>query len=219
MDFAVIFDMDGVIVDSNPYHKQAWKRFCERQGLHLSDEELTQKVFGRTGEDALPHLLKRPLNREELRRWSEEVNADYRMLFAPHIRPLPGLKAFLEALRLAGVPVAIATSAPPVNVEFVLGHTGLRDMFPIVIDDTQFTRGKPHPEVYQVAALRLGMDCRRCVVFEDSLSGIEAALDAGMKVVGVTTTHDPSELKHAHLTIGSFQDVSVEALSRLMGGP
>jgi HAD superfamily hydrolase (TIGR01509 family) len=215
LDFAVIFDMDGVIVDSNPYHKKAWKAFCCRHNISINDYELETKIYGRTGDDALPVLFDRPLDKELIAEFCSEINKNYRDLFAPFIKPLPGLLQFLDNLMAAGIKTAIATSAPPVNVEFVLQETGIEKYFNVIIDDTMITRGKPDPEIYFKTAEKLKKPASDCVVFEDSLAGITAAKYAGMKVTGVTTTHDADTLSGTDFIINDFFDITVNDLVRI----
>jgi len=162
--------MDGVIVDSNPFHKKAWKLFCDKHGIFIDDNELETKIYGRTGVDALPILFNRNLSKELIELYSSEVNANYRKLFTPHINPLPGLKELLKELKEKDVKVAIATSAPPVNVEFVLDKTGLSEYFNIIVDDTQVSKGKPDPEIYLTTAKHLKVKPERCIVIEDSIA-------------------------------------------------
>jgi len=215
LDFAVIFDMDGVIIDSNPFHKKAWKTFCSRHNILISNNELETKIYGRTGDDALPVLFNEQLDDERIALYCSEINKNYRDLYAPHIKPLPGLREFLNELMTAGIKTAIATSAPPVNVEFVLGETRLEKYFDIIVDDTMITRGKPDPEVYIKTAEKLNISATDCIVFEDSLSGITAAKAAGMGVGGVTTTHTADELKETDFIINDFFDVTINDLVQI----
>lgn len=212
---AVIFDMDGVMIDSNPYHKKAWKAFCDTHGIRLGEEDLLRNVYGRLGKDALPWIFGRELPDDLVASYSDEINALYRTLYADAIAPVPGLVAFVGLLRGAGVPVAVATSAPPVNVGFVLSRIGLAGSFDIVIDSTAVMRGKPDPEIYLTAARALGTPPETCIVIEDSLSGIEAARRAGMRVIGITTTHAAEELAVCDLVIGDFTGMTIGLLESL----
>ena len=172
--------MDGVIVNSNPYHKKAWTLFCKKHRLLITDHELESKVYGRTGDEALPILFNAELELELIEKYSAEINNNYRELFAPHIKPTIGLKEFLDELKQENIKYAIATSAPPINVDFVLSKTRLTEYFPIIVDDTQITQSKPSPEIYIKAANQLDVEPCDCIVIEDSISGIDAELNAGM---------------------------------------
>jgi len=201
--YAVIFDMDGVIVDSNPYHKISLRQFCEKYGFHLSDEELISKIYGRTNKEWITNLFG-TLTSEELLHYEEEKEGLFRELFKNDIRALAGLPTFLEKLKSGKVPVAIGTSAPRSNVDFVLMHTGLGEYFSVILDESDVIHGKPNPEIYLKVAKRLGFEPGQCVVFEDSLSGVESARKAGSKVVGVATTHSFDELSHTDYVIRDF---------------
>lgn len=209
--FAVIFDMDGVIIDSNPFHKIALKQFCNKYGFDFTDEELISRIYGRTNKEWITNLFG-PLPPHQLIQFEEEKEGLYRELYKNDIRALAGLPGFLAQLRLNKIPIAIGTSAPRSNVNFVLNHTGLGEFFPVILDETDVVRGKPDPEIYLKVAARLGLAPARCIVFEDSLSGVEAAQRAGAFVVGVTTTHRAEELAHTGLTIQDFTNLSVRIL-------
>src|SRR5690606_16927267 len=127
---AFIFDMDGVIVDSNPFHKVALRQFCKKHGRDLSEEELKERIYGRTNRDWLLNIFP-DLTDEEIARYADEKEEIFRELYANDIVALAGLGEFLKAARTLGIPMAIATSAPLENVDFTLAKTGLREYFPV----------------------------------------------------------------------------------------
>jgi beta-phosphoglucomutase family hydrolase len=213
-NLAVLFDMDGVIVDNYSYHRRAWSLFCGRYDLDF-DRAFRSSVFGGTNRDHLETFFGRALSGDEVTRYESEKESLYRELYRPHIRPLPGLIRFLDELKEAIVPMALATSSPPVNVGFVLEKTGAAGYFHHVIDSSGVTRGKPDPEIYLKAADALGMDPGRCVVFEDSRNGIRAAQRAGTKVVAVATTHTADELPAVDLVIKDFKYIKLDDLQIL----
>ena len=208
MKHAFIFDMDGVLVDSNPTHKIALKQFCKKHGYDLSETDLREKIYGRTNRDWLLNLFGN-LNEETIRAYAEEKEALFRELYVD-IKPLDGLHSFLKKLDANGIPLAIATSAPRANVDFTISKTGITHFFPIILDDSFVTKGKPDPQIYLKSAAALGMPSGQCVVFEDSLSGVMAAKRAGCKVVGVTTTHTREELAETDLNIDNFESITPE---------
>jgi HAD superfamily hydrolase (TIGR01509 family) len=215
-EFAVIFDMDGVIVDSNPYHKLALREFCRKHGHQLSEEQLKSRIYGRTNRDWLTNLFG-PLPESVIRRYGEEKEQLFRDLFVKAIQPLSGLKRFLLLLEERGIPKAIATSAPRANVDFTLEHTGLARFFSIVLDESHVSRGKPDPEIYLKTADALGYPSAKTFVFEDSISGVQAAKAAGAHVIGVSTTHSPHELAGTRLVIEDFTQIQIRDLERLTG--
>lgn len=215
-NFAVIFDLDGVIVDSNPVHKIALRRFCRRHGIELSEEQLQTRIFGRTNTDWLRQVFGEKIGEAQIQQFAEEKEALFRVLIEPTIKPVKGLVEFLEKLKRNGIPRMIASSAPAKNVDFVLEKTGTRDYFPIILNETAVTHSKPHPEIYIKATQLLHLPPARCVVIEDSLSGIAAAQKAGCPVIGITTTHPPEELQMTDLVIADFEQLEIDHLERLV---
>jgi beta-phosphoglucomutase len=212
--FAVLFDMDGVIVDSNPYHKTALRSFCKQHGHTLSEEELREKIYGRTNRDWLTNVFG-PLPEEIIKKFSDEKEALYRREFENDIIAVKGLAVFLQLLNKENIPRAIATSAPRINVDFTLSKTNLTNFFSVILDESFVSRGKPDPEIYLKSAEALGYKPEDCIVIEDSLSGIEAGKRAGAKVIAITTTHAQAELSHADLIISDFADLSIPHLASL----
>lgn len=210
-----IFDMDGVIVDSNPFHKIALKQFCKQHGYDLSDQQLHEKIYGRMNRDWIISLFGN-LPEETVQQYAEEKEALFREIYSNDIKPVNGLVPFLEKLNEYDYPRVVATSAPSENVDFTLSKTSTRDFFPIVLDDSDVLNGKPHPEIYLKAAAMLKIPPDQCLVFEDSLSGIAAGKAAGCKVIGITTTHPTNELADVDLVIDNFTDLDPKKLvSRL----
>lgn len=207
--------MDGVIIDSNPYHKKAWLAFCKKYNLFLNEDELENKIFGRTGSEALVYLFGKEISKELSELYIAEINQNYRTLYEPFIKPLDGLVAFLDILKNENIKFAIATSAPFVNINFVLEKTGLTDYFKIIIDASKVKRGKPDPEIYLKTAAKLNTPAENCVVFEDSISGVNSAINAKMKVIGVTTTHTKEELTNTNFTINNFVNLNISSLNDL----
>ncbi|MFW5820969.1 MAG: HAD family hydrolase [Bacteroidota bacterium] len=215
MKKALIFDMDGVVVNNDRYHYLAWKEFAEKHGKKLSFEEV-KSWFGSTNISILIDFFDRELSPDDIKKYSAEKEKIYRDIYSPHIKPIKGLKGLLEAASGDGFVIGLATSAPPENVEFVLERTKLRKYFTEITDDSQISRGKPDPEIFITTAGKLGIDPSRSIVFEDSFYGIEAGKKAGMKVVAVASTHQPDKLKHADRVIINFSEIDLEELDILM---
>lgn len=209
--FAFIFDMDGVLVDSNPFHKTALKQFCEKHGYNLSEKELREKIYGRTNKDWIVNIFG-DIGEEKIQQYANEKETLYRQLYANNIVPFKGILSFLEKLDKNNIPRAIGTSAQRANVDFTLSKTKMDKYFDIILDDTCITHSKPHPEIYIKAAAALSLSNANCVVIEDSLSGVQAGKAAGSKVIGITTTHTPDELAEADLIIHDFADLDPEKL-------
>lgn len=204
---AVLFDMDGVVIDNLPYHVDAWLLYCERHGIHLTREIFYKDLNGLNSKDTFEWLLKREITREEIIEMEEEKEEIYRGFYKPFLSPAPGLMDFLALLKANGIKTALGTSAGPGNIDFILDGLGIRAEFDAVIGGAEVTKGKPDPEIYVRAAGLVHVSPEDCWVIEDSLQGIEAGLSAGMKVVGMTTSHSPDELSHTHITSPDFIDL------------
>lgn len=213
-NFAVIFDMDGVIVDSNPTHKSAIKQFLDKHGKSMSDREMREKVYGRINRDWLQATFP-GIGDEKIREYIQEKEQIFREMFAEKLVPLPGLPEFLEDLSNHDVPLAVASSAPEVNVDWVLENTGLQDYFKVILHEGYVHHGKPHPEMYLKSIKALNMEPSRCIIFEDSLSGVEAGKRAGGIVIGVTTTHSGDELGDTEYCIRDFSEIDYDILVQI----
>jgi beta-phosphoglucomutase len=203
---ALIFDLDGVIVDSNPMHSACWREYLAGFGVSVGGE-FDRNMYGRRNDDIVRSVFGPDLDEAALRRHGAEKEKLYRRRMGPvlHDCLVPGLVAFLE--RRKDLPMAVASNAERANVDFVLDGARLRHYFRVVIDGGQVKRPKPDPEVFLLAAGRLEMPPAACIVFEDSLAGAEAARAAGARVVGVATTHDRLP---ADLNITDFLDARLE---------
>ena len=200
---AFLFDMDGVIIDSNPTHVLAWEEYNRRQGVELT-EEMRLRMYGRRNDELIRDFLGDGLTDVEVFAHGAAKEALYRELMLPLAGEslVPGVRELLA--RHAAMKMAVATNGEGPNVDLVLDGAGLRSHFPVVLNGGQVTNPKPHPEIYLRAAELLGASPSECVVFEDSHTGVAAGLAAGMRVVGLSTTHD--ELPGVSLLIPDFHD-------------
>jgi len=203
MTHAFLFDMDGVIIDSNPFHKISLRQFCQQHGYDLTDDQLREKIYGRTNKDWIPNVFGN-ISSELVAQYGEEKEALFREMYKDDIEPLKGLVDFLVKMDAAGIPRAIGTSAPRSNVDFTLEKTHTAKYFTTILDESFVKKGKPDPEIYLKAAAALNIEPKYCVVFEDSLAGVASGKAAGCKVVGITTTHTPDELFEADLIAPDF---------------
>ena len=196
MEYGFIFDMDGVVIDSNPYHKIAWEKFLAGQGIHYDDKLFDNVLSGRTGPTSLRLIFGEDLNREKLDLFLEEVDLNYQTILrqAEDVRPIAGLHTFLDQLIRNGYRLALATSAPALNIELGLQKLKLENTFEHIVGKVDVSHGKPHPEVYLTTLELLGMAAENCIVFEDSKAGIQSAQNAGIKVVGIASAHSKEEL-------------------------
>jgi HAD superfamily hydrolase (TIGR01509 family) len=189
---AVVFDMDGVLVDSGAHHREAWVAMCRDCGV-TPPPEFWRLTIGRPAEEAVV-LLVGDVGRGETRRLADLKREHYTRLARRGVVAVAGVGAFVQALVRAGVPRAVATSASRRDLARVLDALGLTRHLDVTVTADDVRRGKPHPEVYLKAAEGLGVDAAACVVFEDAIVGVQAARAAGMRVIGVTTAHTADEL-------------------------
>ncbi len=212
---AAIFDLDGVLVDSGACHRAAWRALLKELGAEPRDGEFWRMTIGRPVEEALPLLLGRRLSPQEIARYSKRKTALYHQLAEGRFQPVPGAITFARSLERENVPRALASSASARSVDVVLSSLGLTSQFPVVVTADDVDRGKPDPEVYLAAASRLGVAPQACVVFEDSLVGVEAARRAGMRPIGLTTAHTAAELKTAGAVrvLADFEGLTWETIA------
>ncbi len=185
---AVIFDIDGTIVDNMHLHAEAFAVFAERHGLPPLTSEDRARLDGRRNSEIFPILFKREVPREEWQAYEREKEGLYRELSKGRLSPMKGLQLLIDRLREAGIPMALATSAPEANVIHTLHELGLSAAFPVIVRGDEVARGKPAPDVFIEAARRLQAAPGDCLVFEDAPMGVEAAHAAGMPVVALTTS-------------------------------
>lgn len=199
---ALIFDMDGVIVDSNPTHREAWELFNRRYGMETT-EAMHQRMYGKHNADIVRDYFGPDLAHEEVVARGAAKEQVYRELAGSRLEQMlvPGLRDFLEEYK--GLPKGVGSNAEPANVEFILEKAALRPYFQAVVDGHQVQNPKPHPEVFLRVADQLGIEPKKCIVFEDSPTGVQAGLAAGMKVVGLGTTFE--NLPGTSITVDNFQ--------------
>lgn len=200
--------MDGVLVDTNPFHKRAWTAYARQLGHDISEEWMASHVYGRINREALASLLGYEPTEEEVKEHTRKKETMFIGEYSNHIRLVAGLKTLLPVAKSMGIPMAVATSAPRMNVEFIFDRLGLDEYFPIVVDDEFVKKGKPNPEIYLLTAQKLGFNPTDCLVFEDSFSGVTAGLDAGMKVIAVSTTHAAEEFDGVEIVIEDFEELN-----------
>ena len=204
---AYIFDMDGTMVDNVPYHIKAWKEFSRKYGNELSERDIVGWM-GMTNRAYQERILGRQVDDAESGRMSEEKEVLYRELYRPHMRPAPGLTRLLDLATARGVRLAVASGAPKANINFIMDGLDLRRYFPVLVDDSTYSRGKPDPECFLTAARMLGVEPKDCTVFEDAVKGVQAGKAAGMEVVALTLYTPAEELlaAGADRAISSFDE-------------
>jgi beta-phosphoglucomutase family hydrolase len=209
---AFLFDLDGVVVDSNDLHVESWKEVARRRGFPIDDPEHIGKCGLRTLA-VVRDLLRWPVDAPEAARIGLQKEEIYREWIRERgIRPIPGVREFLSEARRLLIPCAIGSSAPRANVDLCLASLGLDGLFQATVSGEDVARGKPAPDIFLLAARRLGADPAHCVVFEDAPAGIDAARAAGMRAIALLTSHAHAEIAHAHAVVRSFAEIQPDRL-------
>ncbi len=209
MTKAVLWDLDGVLVDTAPFHFQAWRELFAGLGKRISEQDFV-RTFGLRNDAILKeHLGDLPPQQvEELSRRKEEL---FRDMAKGNLTPAPGVIPLLRRLRQGGSKMAVVSSTPRENLDMVLRSLGLETAFDALIVGEDVERGKPDPQGYLLAAERLNVDPRDCVVIEDAPGGVEAAKRAGMSCIGLAADRAPDTLAGADLIANSLEEESVRS--------
>lgn len=212
---ALLFDLNGTMVDDMDYHIKAWHRITHELGGSLNIEAVKAECYGKNAE-VLERIFPGRFSPEEKDRISIEKEIQYRREFKPFLQLLPGLAAFLEAAKNRGWKMGIGSAAIMDNVDFVLDGCGIRHYFDAIISADQVNRSKPDPETFLLGALQLGADPADCIVWEDAPKGVEAAANAGMFSVVLTTMHPPEDFASCRNILLFTSDYCHPALSALL---
>lgn len=214
---AVIFDMDGVLVDTAAFHREAWYDLAAEHGLKMS-EEFFERTFGMQNSEILPLMADGQLSdqqTEELSLWKEHR---YRTLIAGEAPILDGVRELIDELTEQGFALAVGSSAPKANIDLLLTSTALKDKFASLASADDTVKSKPAPDTFLVAAGKLGVPAERCVVVEDSVAGVQAGKTAQMAVVAVTNTRPAEMLGQADLVVDSLTELTAADFDRLLSG-
>lgn len=216
---AVIFDMDGVLVDTYRAHFESWNVVARQEGTQMSEEQFAA-TFGRTSREIIA-LLWPDLRGDAaaIRRFDDRKEEAFRQIIANDFPAMPGVERLLEELAAADIPSAIGSSGPSANVALVVERLGAKHPFGAVVTADDVSRGKPDPQVFLIAAERLRVPPARCVVVEDAPPGLEAARAAGMRCVGMASTgRTREELSRADLVVDSLEMLGPAVFRKLVDG-
>ena len=212
---AVIFDVDGVLVDSYQAHLRSWQQMLAEQGVEFTEAEF-RITFGRTTGDILRELCGQETPDDKLQAFDDRKEALYREMVRQDFPAIDGAGELIDALAAAGVALAVGSSGPPENIELTLDCLGQADKFAARVTRVDVTRGKPDPQVFQIAAERLGMPPVQCCVVEDAPAGIEAANRAEMTSIALTGTATRDQFAHADLVVDSLRELSPVVIEELL---
>jgi beta-phosphoglucomutase len=211
---AVLWDMDGVIADTADYHYGAWRDVFKERGVEFSKEDFMPH-FGQRHDTIIEFGLGDKLTPEEVDAITEKKQALYRQRVSQNIVPLPGAIELIRSLNEHNIKTAVASSAVPKNIDVILQGLGIKDKFQAIAFGTEVAEGKPSPQIFELAAKKLGVKPANCVVIEDAIAGVAAAKSAGMKCIAVTNSHPGASLKNADLIVDTLEEVDISVLSRL----
>jgi len=212
----VLWDLDGVLVDTFEFHFQAWSELLPEYNIPFS-RELFQSTFGMNNAGTLSVLLGRMPSPELVAEISDRKEQRFRQAVRGRAQPLPGVLTWLERLKAVGVRQAIASSAPLANIDSLVDELGLRAYFDAVVPGSDLP-GKPDPALFLKAARLIDVPPKRCIVVEDAVAGVEAAKCAGMKCVAVTTTHPAHALIAADVVVERLDALPRDTFQRLLAG-
>lgn len=214
--YAAIFDMDGVIADTNPYHTLAFKQFFDKLQISFNEDDFKKHMYGRHNSYIMRYFIDPDLSDTEIAQLEKEKELIFREIYEQHAVPVNGLPDFLEDLRRHDFILGVATSAPRENMELILEKLNLKSFFSSTLSGNDVSKHKPDPQVYLQSAAQLGVDPRSCMVFEDSYSGATAGINAGMAVTAVLTSHPKDELPDCVDYIRDFTETSAAKVIALL---
>jgi beta-phosphoglucomutase len=214
-DYGVIFDVDGVLVDTGPFHFESWLKMANKIG-----KKFTKKFFDLTfGQQSIPitrKLVGPKVQQHLVEKWAGLKEQYFREIIKDKLEPLPGVLDLVKDLKDKNFKLAIGSSGPPENVEFVVKTLKLTQDFDAIITAAEVERSKPEPDVFLIAAEKLKLDPKNCIVIEDAPVGIEAAKLAGMPVIALRTTHCNVDLLDADLIVSDLSSVNINDIIRLL---
>ena len=211
---AVIFDVDGVLIDSYQAHLESWQKMLAEQGIEFTEDQF-RATFGRTSGDIIKELCGSAFSEADQIAFDDRKEALYRDMIRDAFPAIDGAGELIDALHTAGIALAVGSSGPPENIALTLECLGRADKFGASVTRVDVTRGKPDPQVFQIAAERLGMTPAECCVVEDAPAGVEAANRAEMTSIALTGTATREQLAHANLVVDSLRELDTEKIRTL----
>jgi len=196
---ALIFDMDGTMIDSMPYHAQSWTLFANQHGLAIEVDDLLRRTTGRTGAECMRELFQRDIAHDEAWALIAQKEELYRELFGPVFAEVAGFKSFYAQALERGLRLGVGTAGDQHNIAFAMSHLKLTPYPQAIVGGDEGHPGKPEPAIFLEVARQMNANAENCIVFEDAPFGIEAARRAGMKAVAICSTHTPAQLAGPHV--------------------
>ena len=214
-NYAVIFDMDGVLADTGPIHYESWVKMANEIGKTFK-KSYFEATFGQQSVPITRQLVGRNVDQNLVEKWAQLKEQYYREMLKDKIKPLPGVIELIEDLKSINFKLAVGSSGPPENVELLLTSLKIEHFFDTIITAAEVQNGKPSPEVFIIAAQKINVKPQNCLVIEDAPVGIEAAKRANMKCIALTTTHEIVDLRIADMIVQDLTYVSVNSILDLL---
>ncbi|UOQ73715.1 HAD family hydrolase [Hymenobacter cellulosilyticus] len=214
--YALIFDMDGVLIDNTPYQAKAFQLLFREHGLTTNARQLLKRLNGMPATNILKTVFRNPVPEKELKEYASQREFLYRVLYWDKRKETPGLTEFLRAARTAGFKIGLGTGSPPETISYIIDHLDLRQYFDVITGKDDVDKGKPHADTFTVVSQKLGVPPERCVVFEDALLGEQAAYKAKMRVVAVSSGLKPEQFQAPLRVIKDFTEITPEQVRELL---
>jgi len=214
-EFGVIWDMDGVIVDTAQQHFESWQKAFQTVGIELSEEEFKRK-FGQRNDAIIRSMFNRPLTDEEIDRIASYKEEYFRQIVRNGIKPIKGSAELIKSLAQKGTRMAVASSAPPENISLILEMLDIKHCFNAIVSGGEVQESKPSPQIFLKAAEKIGIEPTRCIVIEDAVTGVTAAKRAGMRCIAISSTNPGEKLREADKVVDSLTELTVSSLEQMM---
>ena len=210
--------MDGTIVDSLPCHKRAWIVIFAKRGRDFTDDDF-EWANGRKNEEIIPHILNKSMSLEEVNLIADEKEATYRRFVKENIKALPGAVELIQSLAGVKMQLALVSSTPKENIELITKTLRIKKYFSLLINGDDVKEGKPSPQAFLLAAKKLGVESKNCVVMEDAIVGVRAAKRAGMYCIAVANTYPREDISEADIVVNSLEEITVKTIEGLLTSP
>ncbi|MBY9005923.1 MAG: HAD family phosphatase [Candidatus Lokiarchaeota archaeon] len=213
--YAVIFDVDGVLIDSGPIHYKSWKKLADEIGIPFTKQYFDDS-FGKQGIPTLRNIVGKNISEKQLLEWVELKEVYYREMVKNKLIAMPGVITLIKELKENSFKLAVATSGPPENTDLLLKTIYIDQFFDQIITAADIKKGKPAPDIFLMVSKNLNILPKNCLVIEDAPVGIEAAKKAGMKCIALTTTYEVSKLNNADMIIDSLSEINTYDIIELI---
>lgn len=215
-EYAIIFDMDGVLADTGPIHFKSWVKLAKEIGYDYT-REFFEETFGQQSPPIVRKLVGPDIEEKLINQWADLKERYYREMVKDKLKPLPGVIEIIRILKEKGFRLAVGSSGPSENVLLLLNSLKIKEFFDVVITAEDVNKGKPEPDVFLIAAQKVNINPKNCIVIEDAPVGITAARRAGIKCIALTTTHPDFELIGADIITPDLSSINLDDILKLLG--